>query len=207
MASLNWNGDYIDILSYRALGSDGMGSLETIAQAIIDAARNDADVISMSLGGFSLAPPKVIKDAVEFAMDKGAIVVAASGNSNQDAKNHMPSNVEGVISVSAIDQNGNKAKFSNTNTSLTRPIAAPGVDVVSLIPGDDYGPKSGTSMATPVVSGLLGIMRSLNPELSASQAYSILHDTGVTLSDTDKVGRMIDADAAINAALDLKEAL
>ena len=86
MASLNWNGDYVDILSYRALGSDGMGSLETIAQAIIDAARNDADVISMSLGGFSLAPPKVIKDAVEFAMDRGAIVVAASGNSNQDAK-------------------------------------------------------------------------------------------------------------------------
>ena len=205
MASLNWNGDYIDILSYRALGSDGMGSLETIAQAIIDAARNDADVISMSLGGFSLAPPKVIKDAVEFALDRGAIVVAASGNSNQDAKNHMPSNVEGVISVSAVDQNGNKAKFSNTNTSLTRPIAAPGVDVVSLIPGDDYGPKSGTSMATPVVSGLLGIMRSLNPELSASQAYTILKETGVSLKDSDKVGRMINADAAINAVLELKE--
>ena len=150
MASLNWQGDYIEILSYRALGADGMGSLETIAQAIIDAARNDADVISMSLGGFSLTPPKVIKDAVEFAMDRGAIVVAASGNSNQDARNHMPSNVEGVISVSAVDQNGNKAKFSNTNTGLTRPIAAPGVDVVSLIPDNEYGPKSGTSMATPV---------------------------------------------------------
>ena len=207
MASLNWNGDYIDILSYQALGSDGMGSLETIAQAIIDAARNDADVISMSLGGFSLAPPKVIKDAVEFAMDRGAIVVAASGNSNQDAKNHMPSNVEGVISVSAVDQNGNKAKFSNTNTSLTRPIAAPGVDVVSLIPGNDYGPKSGTSMATPVVSGLLGIMRSLHPELTASQAYTILHESGVTLDDSNKVGRMIDADAAVNAVLELRQAM
>ncbi|MBX2820239.1 MAG: S8 family serine peptidase [Rhodothermaceae bacterium] len=207
MASLNWNGDYIDILSYQALGSDGMGSLETIAQAIIDAARNDADVISMSLGGFSFTPPKVIKDAVEFAMDRGAIVVAASGNSNQDAKNHMPSNVEGVISVSAVDQNGNKAKFSNTNTSLTRPIAAPGVDVVSLIPGNDYGPKSGTSMATPVVSGLLGIMRSLYPELTASQAYTILHESGVTLDDSNKVGRMIDADAAVNAVLELRQAM
>ena len=207
MASLNWNGDFIDILSYQALGSDGMGSLETIAQAIIDAARNDADVISMSLGGFSLAPPKVIKDAVEFAMDRGAIVVAAAGNSNQDAKNHMPSNVEGVITVSAVDQNGNKAKFSNTNTSLTRPIAAPGVDVVSLIPGNDYGPKSGTSMATPVVSGLLGIMRSLHPELTAAQAYTILHESGVTLDDSGKVGRMIDADAAVNAVLELRQAM
>ena len=207
MASLNWNGDYIDILSYRALGSDGMGSLETIAQAIIDAARNDADVISMSLGGFSLSPPKVIKDAVEFAMDRGAIVVAASGNSNQDARNHMPSNVEGVISVSAVDQNGNKAKFSNINTGLKRPIAAPGVDVVSLIPGNDYGPKSGTSMATPVVSGVLGIMRSLNPDITATQAYSILLETGVTLDDSDKVGRMIDADAAVIATLKLKNEL
>ena len=206
MASLNWQGEYVEILSYRALGSDGMGSLETIAQAIIDAARNDADVISMSLGGFSLTPPKVIRDAVDFAMDRGAIVVAASGNSNQDARNHMPSNVEGVISVSAVDQNGNKAKFSNTNTGLTRPIAAPGVDIVSLIPDNEYGPKSGTSMATPLVSGLLGVMRALNPELSASQAYKILHESGETLGDSDKVGRMIDADAAIRTVLDQKQA-
>ncbi len=207
MASLNWNGDYIEILSYRALGADGMGSLETIAQAILDAARNDADVISMSLGGFSLTPPKVIKDAVDFAIERGAIVVAAAGNSNQDARNHMPSNIEGVISVSAIDQNGNKAKFSNTNTGLTRPIAAPGVDVVSLIPGDEYGPKSGTSMATPVVSGLIGIMRAFNPDLPASEAYRILHETGVELNDSDQVGRLIDADAALQAVLELDASL
>ena len=201
MASLNWNGDYIDILSYQALGSDGLGSLESIAQSIIDAARNDADVISMSLGGFSLSPPKVVKDAVEFAMDRGAIVVAASGNSNQDARNHMPSNIEGVISVSAVDQKGNKAAFSNINTGLTRPIAAPGVDILSLVPGNEYEPKSGTSMATPVVSGLLGIMRALNPDLSASQAYSILNETAVTVDDSDKVGRLIDADEAVRAVL------
>ena len=206
MASLNWNGEYVDILSYQALGSDGMGSLETIAQAIIDAARNDADVISMSLGGFSLTPPKVIKDAVDFALDRGAIVVAAAGNSNQDAKNHMPSNVEGVISVSAVDQNGNKASFSNTNMSLTRPIAAPGVDIVSLVPGSGYEPKSGTSMATPLVSGLLGIMRSLHPELTASEAYQILNETAAPLADSDKIGKMIDGDAAINAVLALKSA-
>ena len=207
MASLNWNGEYIDILSYRALGADGMGSLETIAQAIIDAARNDADVISMSLGGFSLTPPKVIKDAVNFAMERGSIVVAASGNSNQDARNHMPSNVEGVISVSAVDQNGNKAKFSNINTGLTRPISAPGVDVVSLIPGNEYGPKSGTSMATPVVSGILGIMRALNPEITASQAYNILKETGVDLKDSDKVGLMVNADEAIKVVLEQKKAM
>lgn len=201
MASLNWNGEYIDILSYRALGNDGMGSIEMIAQAIIDATNNNADVISMSLGGFSITPPRVVSKAVDYAMERNAIVVAAAGNSNQDAKNHMPSNIKGVITVSATDQNGNKAKFSNTNTSLTRPIAAPGVDIVSLIPGQDYGPKSGTSMATPVVAGLLGIMRSLNPQISAEEAYQILHETGETLSDTKKVGRLINAHEAVKAAM------
>ncbi len=201
MASLNWNGEFIDILSYKALGDDGMGSLETIAQAIIDATNNNADVISMSLGGFSLAPPRVVKKAVEFALKQNTIVVAAAGNSNQDAKNHMPSNIKGVITVSATDQNGRKAKFSNTNTSLTRPIAAPGVDIVSLVPGQEYGPKSGTSMATPVVSGLLGVMRAVNPNLSAEEAYKILHETGETLSDTDKVGRQINASEALKSAL------
>ncbi|MFK7846281.1 MAG: S8 family serine peptidase [Rhodothermales bacterium] len=201
MASLNWNGEYIDILSYHALGADGMGSIEMIAQAIIDAANNNADVISMSLGGFSLAPPRVVKNAVNYAMKRDAIVVAAAGNSNQDAKNHMPSNIEGVITVSATDQNNNKAKFSNTNMSLTRPIAAPGVDIVSLIPGQDYGPKSGTSMATPVVSGLLGIMRAVNPDITAEEAYRILHETGETLSDSKKVGRLINARDAVKEAL------
>lgn len=202
MASLNWNGEFIDILSYQALGNDGMGSVEMIAQAIIDATQNNADVISMSLGGFALAPPRVVKKAVNFAMERNAIVVAAAGNSNQDAKNHMPSNIEGVITVAATDQNGNKAKFSNTNTSLTRPIAAPGVDIVSLIPNQDYGPKSGTSMATPVVSGLLGIMRAVNPELTAEEAYAILHETGVTVDDSPRIGRLINAREAVNAALD-----
>ncbi|MEM8489145.1 MAG: S8 family serine peptidase [Bacteroidota bacterium] len=198
MASLNWNGEYIDILSYQALGNDGMGSVEMIAQAIIDATQNNADVISMSLGGFALAPPRVVKKAVNFAIERNAIVVAAAGNSNQDAKNHMPSNIEGVITVAATDQNGNKAKFSNTNTSLTRPIAAPGVDIVSLIPNQDYGPKSGTSMATPVVSGLLGIMRAMNPDLSAKEAYAILHETGETLDDSPRIGRLINAREAVN---------
>ncbi len=201
MASLNWNGEFIDILSYRALGADGMGSVEMIAQAIIDATNNNADVISMSLGGFSLTPPKVVKNAVEYALKRNVIVVAAAGNSNQDAKNHMPSNVEGVITVSATDQQGNKAQFSNTNTSLSRPIAAPGVDIVSLIPGQEYGAKSGTSMATPVVAGLLGIMRAMNPDLTYKEAYRILNETGETLNDSKKVGRLINANEAIKAAM------
>jgi thermitase len=190
------------VSGYRALGSDGLGSLESIAQSIIDATNDGADVLSMSLGGFSLTPPKVVKDAVNYALKRNVIVVAAAGNSNQDARNHMPSNIDGVITVSAVDQHGNKAGFSNINTGLKRPIAAPGVDILSLVPGNDYAPKSGTSMATPVVSGLIGVMRALNPDLTPDEAYQILLETGETLTDSDKVGRLVNANASIEAVLD-----
>ena len=199
IASLNWDGAFVEVTGYRALGDTGMGTLEQIAQAIIDATNDGADVLSMSLGGFSLTPPKVVVDAVKYALKHNVIVVAAAGNSNQDARNHMPSNIDGVIAVAAVDAQGRKASFSNTNTSLKQPIAAPGVDVLSLVPGNEYAPKSGTSMATPVVSGLLGVMRALDPDLPAADAYRILHDTGETTADVDKVGRLINAHAALEA--------
>lgn len=197
MASLNWNGDFVEIRGYKALGDDGLGSLESIAQAIIDATDAGADVISMSLGGFAFTPPKVVADAVSYAFSENAIVIAAAGNSNQDAKNHMPSNIEGVIVVAAVDQKNRKASFSNTNTSLSRPIAAPGVDILSLKPNNEYKNNSGTSMATPVVSGLVGVMRALNPELTSQEAYSILHETGTLGSDARRVGRTVNAEAAL----------
>ncbi|MEZ4699311.1 MAG: S8 family serine peptidase [Rhodothermales bacterium] len=201
MASLNWNGAYVDVSGYNALGADGLGSLESIAQSIIDATDDGADVLSMSLGGYSPIPPKVVADAIRYALKRNVIVVAAAGNSNQDAKFHMPSNIEGVITVSATDSQGRKASFSNTNTSLTRPIAAPGVDIVSLVPGNGYQPKSGTSMATPLVSGLLGVMRALDPDLTPDAAYAILKDTGTKLSDSGKVGLQINAEEAIATVL------
>jgi thermitase len=197
IASLNWEGRFIDVASYQALGDAGFGSLESIAQAIIDATTDGADVISMSLGEFTPIPPRVVIEAVAFAQKRDVIVVAAAGNSNQDASMHMPSNIAGVISVAAVDQNGKKASFSNINTKLSRPIAAPGVNIMSLEPGGKYGLKSGTSMATPLVAGLIGVMRSLNPDVTAEDVYRILNDTGFDGPDASKTGRIIQADEAI----------
>ena len=203
VASLNWNGVFVEVTGYRALSSNGSGTLESIAQAVIDAAKADADVISMSLGGVSPVTPKVLVDAVEFAQKRGVIVAASAGNSNRDAYNHFPSNIDGVIAIAAVDQNLKKARFSNTVNRLSRPLAAPGVDILSLFPKNQYKPLSGTSMSTPMVTGLLGVMRSLNPELTAEQAYTILHETGFTVADTPRVGRVINAEAAILATLAL----
>ena len=202
VGSFNWEGDYITVTGYHALDANGRGSDKTVSQAIIDAAEGGADVISMSLGGYSpFGPPKAQKAAIDYAIKKHkAIVIVAAGNSSADAKYFSPANIEGVIVVAAVDQNLNKASFSNTNTSLKMPIAAPGVDMISSFPGSEYRNFSGTSMATPVVAGLVGIMRSFDPDLTPKQAHKILTSTGKEIHDADKTGNLISPRAAIEAA-------
>ena len=200
VGSMNWDGEYITLSGYPALDAQGRGTDQKVAKAIIAAADGDADVISMSLGGFApFGAPKAQKDAIKYAMNKGAIVVVAAGNSNDDARKYSPANIKGVITVAAIDENFNKAVFSNINTRLTRPIAAPGVNILSSVPGSQYQSYNGTSMATPIVSGLVGIMKAFNPDITAAEAYKILEETGTTVSDSEKVGKVIDPVKAIQA--------
>ena len=201
IASLNWEGRFIDIAGYQALNEQGLGSIEMIAQAIVDATKDGSDVISMSLGA-KAETPNVIKDAIGFARKNNVIVVASAGNANEDAKDHMPSNVEGVIVVSAVDQQLNKARFSNTNTSLSRPIAAPGVDILSLKTGGGYVTMSGTSMSTPVVSGIIGMMRALDPDISDETVWSILESTARSIPDSRRIGNLVDAEAALVQVLE-----
>ena len=201
IASLNWEGRFIEIAGYQALNEQGFGTIEMIAQAIVDATRDDSDVISMSLGA-KAETPNVIRDAIGFARRNGVIVVASAGNANEDAIDHMPSNVEGVIVVSAVDQYLRKAKFSNTNTSLSRPIAAPGVDILSLKTGGGYVTMSGTSMSTPVVSGIIGMMRALNPDMDEETVWTILESTARSIPDSRRIGDLVDAEAALNQVLE-----
>ncbi|MBO6575770.1 MAG: S8 family serine peptidase [Rhodothermales bacterium] len=202
VASLNWEGRFVTILGFSALGDNGLGTAESTAEGIISAAEAGADVISLSLGGQSPITPKVMVDAVKFARKRGAVVIAAAGNSNIDAKKSVPSNIEGVIAVGAVNERLAKAPFSNTNSSLSRPISAPGTNILSLRPGGGYVKLSGTSMATPMVSGLAGVLRALNPELTADEVYGILKDSGRSVAGSGTVGTMIDAEQAVRSVLD-----
>jgi thermitase len=202
VGSLNWKGQYLEITGFPALDGQGRGTLVSVAEAIVAAAQSDADVISLSLGGPSFfGPPKSISDAIRYALRRRAIVVVAAGNSNTDASGFSPANIKGVIVVSAVDEQLNKAPFSNTNTRLERPIAAPGVAIMSSVPGSQYQSYNGTSMATPIVSGLVGILRSLDPDISAQQAYELLRETGREVRDSGKVGRVIQPAAAVERLL------
>lgn len=200
VASMAPTGAFVEVAGVKVLSRSGMGTQKSIIAGIIEAADAGADVISMSLGGASnQAKQRAYSQAVAYALEKGSIVVAAAGNANRNASGFSPVNAEGVIGVSAIDQHGLRAPFSNIVTDIPMAVAAPGVGIYSTTPGSRYKAFSGTSMATPQVSGLIAVMRSLRPDLTAAEAFQILHDTGRELSDGDRTGRLIRPARAIEA--------
>lgn len=203
VASLTWNNEFTTVTSVQVLDKNGMGTQQKIINGILEATDNNADVISMSLGGRSnQRSQRAYQKAVDYATKKGVIIVAAAGNSNRSAKEFAPVNTKGVIGVSAVDQELNRAAFSNYVTDIPMGVAAPGVGIFSTLPGDKYAALSGTSMATPYVAGLLGIMKSIRPGLTAQEAYDILKSSGKETKNTTQTGRLIQPMAAIKSVVE-----
>ncbi|MDR7073422.1 S8 family peptidase [Fictibacillus barbaricus] len=165
------------ILAVRVLDADGSGSLDDVAQGIRYAADQGAQVINLSLGG-NLGT-KTLEDAVNYAWNKGSVVVAAAGNSGVNLPSY-PAYYSNAIAVAATDQNDQKASFSNFGTWVD--IAAPGVDIYSTIPLNRYASFSGTSMASPVVAGVAGLLAAQGK--SASQIRAALENTADPVTGT-----------------------
>ncbi len=150
----------------------GTGMTSDVAACIVWAHQRGAKVISMSLGG---GASTTLKNAVAAAWENGSatgsVLVAAAGNDG-DATLNYPAAYPEVISVAATDHNDARASFSNANADVE--IAAPGVDVLSTIPGGQYAELSGTSMATPHVSGVTGVIWRLFPSDTAAGIRSRL---------------------------------
>ncbi|NJC28485.1 S8 family peptidase [Neolewinella antarctica] len=202
IGSLAGSGDqpFVEITGIKVLNAAGMGTQKSIIAGIIEAVDEGVDIISLSLGGPSNGSrQKAYSQAVKYAHDHGAIVIAAAGNSNADAFNYAPANATGMITVSALDQYLLRAPFSNKVDRLQRGIAAPGVGIYSTTPNSTYKVFSGTSMACPFVAGLIGVMKSIDPELNAEEAYDILQQTGLDVADGKVTGRVVQPAAALRA--------
>lgn len=213
------------LMPVRVLGSCG-GELADIADGIVWAsggtvsgvstlaAANAAKVINMSLGARSPTCPQSFADAISGATARGTTVVVAAGNSNEDASNHTPTNCAGVITVAAVDSNGNRASFSNYGTKVD--VAAPGVGILSTINtgtttpvAPDYKSYNGTSMATPHVAGVVALIQSRRlaaslPLFTPEQARNVVRAATRPLPNGCIEGcgtGIVDASAAMSLAL------
>jgi len=132
------------------------GLTSDVANCIAWTHARGAKVISMSLGGgASTTLQNAVAAAWENGGPNGSVLVAAAGNDGNSTVNY-PAGYAQVVSVAATDHNDAKASFSNTNADVE--VAAPGVSVLSTIPGGQYAELSGTSMATPHASGVAGVL-------------------------------------------------
>ncbi len=213
------------------LGADGFGSTADIIQGVRFAAGlpNDsgfvpadgADVINLSLGGPGFCA-NAWQSAINAVRAAGATVVAAAGNSSADG-NFQPAGCAGVISVSAVDAGRMRAPYSNFGTGVD--VSAPGGNVSADVDGDgypdgvfsthaffdgftyfsDFASLHGTSMAAPHVSGVIALMKSVNPALTPEDIDDLLSsgaitdDIGPPGPDSLGVG-MINALKAVQAA-------
>ncbi len=170
------------ILHYKALGNSVWGctgSQSGINQAIYDAADAGARVISMSLGGGGYSQSG--DDAVNYAWNAGALVVAASGNDSNSNSVSYPAAYANAIAVGALTSSKVRASYSNGGAELE--ITAPGSGVESTTYNSDssYGSMSGTSMATPHVSGAFGLALACDSSLTNSQLRNLMQTTAEDL--------------------------
>ncbi|MCB0341561.1 MAG: S8 family serine peptidase [Pseudobdellovibrionaceae bacterium] len=179
IVGVNWQ---VSIMGVKFLTASGSGTLADAVSSIDYATAMGVDIMSNSWGGGGYS--EQLADAIQRASDKGILFIAAAGNdgTNNDNSAHYPSNYEmsNVLSVAAINNRGDLAYFSNYGRE-TVDIAAPGVDVYSTTP-DGYKSWSGTSMATPHVSGVAALMLAQEPNLSPEQVIERLIATAQPLA-------------------------
>jgi subtilisin family serine protease len=142
---------------------DGSFTSAAIVKGIRYAADNGAKVISMSLGGNGALPE--VQKAVQYALSKGCVVVAATGN---DGKNTVsfPARYDEILSIGS-SKDGKRSSFSNGGDRLD--LSAPGEAINAPIPGGGYGKKSGTSMATPYAAGAVALVMAQHPDWTPEQ--------------------------------------
>ncbi len=191
----------VKIMPVKVMDDNGSGSYSNIINGIKYAADHGANVISMSLGGPGAS--QSMQEAVNYAISRGVAVVAASGNNNGAVS--FPGNCNGVITVGAVDNNNQRASFSNYGPEMD--VTAPGVNIISSYKGgaSSYTSMSGTSMATPFVAGVAALVKAANPSLSSTEVTNIIDksatDLGTTGFDNYYGYGLVDANKAVVTAL------
>ena len=156
----------VRIMPLKFLASDGSGDTANAIRAIDYAVANGARVISNSWGGYGRS--ELLNAAIQRAVAKGVLVVAAAGNdaSDNDRKPFYPASYPNVVSVASSDESDGMSSFSNSGDSVT--IAAPGSNIRSSVLKSKWDTMSGTSMAAPQVAGALALALAVRSAIDPS---------------------------------------
>lgn len=200
IAGINWN---VQIMPLKFLGRGGFGTTKDAIEAInyaVDRKKKGVNIRVISASWGSTQYSKALGDAIKAAGDEGILFVAAAGNNagDNDKRPHYPSNYElpNVISVAALDSSDLLASFSNFG-SKTVHVAAPGKEIVSTWLKDAYREASGTSMATPHVAGIAGLILANEPDISVKDLRARILDS---VDGIDLLKGRISSSGRINAA-------
>lgn len=166
------------LLPLKVCNATGACSMDAIVSALQYAADQGARIINMSLSGSGCS--STLEAAIDYAyFEQGAVIVAAAGNEN--ALVGYPAAYEPVIAVGALDRHGQRAYFSNYGDALD--LVAPGVRIFSTVPNNGYDTFSGTSMATPHVTGVAGLLLAQHPTLTNHQVRQLLFQSATDLGE------------------------
>lgn len=194
VAGVDWS---TEILSVKVLNSSGVGTATAIAKGVKYAVDNGARIINMSLG--ASADSQTLKSIVEYAEVRGALVVAAADNQATNAFSY-PGAYDGVVAVGASNPGDALASFSNYGDWVD--LLAPGTGIVSTWPvalsgsAEPYAEEDGTSMATPLVSGIAALIWSVHPYMSAQGVANRMFET----ADAVPGGTSVVVHGRVNAA-------
>ncbi len=166
------------IMPVKVLAADGSGTVEDVVEGIVWAVRAGANVINMSFG--SPGSSEAVKRAVKFARRAGVVVVASAGNDNNDIP-HIPAAYKGVISVSSVEEDNTKSPYASFGSTVD--LVAPGTGIRSTYWNGGYATWSGTSFATPFVSGAAALVRELRPQGGSNPIGIILGRTATSVDE------------------------
>lgn len=198
VAGTNWQ---VSFMPLKALNTRGSGKASNVAEAIVWAADHNATIINMSLGGSGFGHDTVLTDAISYAFNKNVVIVAAAGNDaatnggNLDTEPVFPicgdNGQNMIIGVTATDHNDTKPAFANYGKSCID-VTAPGKRILSTINHDphsgelaknSYAYASGTSLATPFVSGLAALLKARHPNATNRQIRDAIISTADKVDD------------------------
>ena len=188
-------------------GEGSTTSDDQIAAAVRYATDAGADVINMSLTRNTLEWPTSWDDAFLYAMEHDVVIVAAAGNRGSGTTQvGAPATMPGVLTVAGVDANG-QASFDASSQGITIGVSAPSEGLVGVTPGGSHVLWNGTSGATPIVAGIVALVRAAHPDLDAAnvieRVVATARDAGAQGTDPIYGFGLIDATAAVTASVPL----